>query len=66
MEHVSLSILEQVFAGIPLLQIGPMESLPIMADCHELTLLTLPTFIQVAFVVAAKIVLLWSIIAPTG
>jgi len=35
-----------------------------MANCHELTLLTLPAFVQVMSVVAAKIVLLWSIIAP--
>ena len=38
-----------------------------MANCHELTLSTLPAFVRVASVAAAtSIVLLWRIIALTG
>jgi len=64
MKHVSSSVLVRIFAGILLLDIKPREPLPIMLNCHELTLLTLPIFVRV--VVDAKIVLLWSIVAPTS
>ena len=66
MRHVSSSDLVRVSIGTPLLDIEPRASSSIMANCHELTLLTLPAFVEVMSVVAAKIVLLWSIIAPTG
>jgi len=54
------------FCWNSLLVTEPRGSLPIMANYHEMTLPTLPEFVQVMFVVAAKILLLWSIIAPTG
>ena len=66
MKHVSSSILVWVSTGIPLLDIGPRESLPIMANHHEQTLLTSPAFGQVTSIVAAKILLSRSIIVPTG
>jgi len=66
MKHVSSSTLVRVAAGILLLDIKPRESLPIMGNFHKLTLLTLPAFIQVTSIVTARIILLWSIIAPPG
>ena len=64
MKHVSLSVLVRAFAGIILLDIEPRGSLSIVANCYQMPLLSLPAFVQVMSVVAAKIVLLWSIIAP--
>jgi len=66
MKRISSSVLVQVLAGILLLDIEPRESLLIMANCHEPALLTLPTFVRVTSVVAAWIILLRSIIAPTS
>ena len=64
-KHVSSSVLVRVYAGILLLEIKSKRPLLIMVNCHKLTLLTLPAFVRVTSVVAARIVLLWNIIAPT-
>ena len=66
MTHVSSSDLVRVSVGIPLLDIEPRASSSITANCHELALPTLPAFVQVTSVVAAKIALSWSTTAPIG